>query len=74
MWASGSTALLALNLGTGKTSAERTGGCVAPTDSLEVLKRGEPLFFAGDQKATYVSLSPWSSHSTMRDFRLPLDP
>lgn len=43
---------------------------MAPTGSLDVLNRGKPLVFAGNQNKIYVS----SSHSTMRDFRLPLDP
>lgn len=47
---------------------------MAPTGSLDVMKRGKPLVFAGNQNTIYVLSSPWSSHSTMRDFRLPLDP
>jgi len=46
----------------------RTGGCVVPTASLHV------LILAGNQNTIYVSSSPWSSHSTMRDFKLSLDP
>jgi hypothetical protein len=64
---------LALNLGTEKMSAPRTEGCVAPTANLDVLKRGRPLVFARNQKTIYLSSSLWSSHSTTRDFRLPLD-
>ena len=55
-------------------SAPRAGSCVAPTASLYVvLKRGKPLVFAGNQNTIYVSFTPWSIHSTMLDFRYPLD-
>lgn len=47
---------------------------MASTGSVDVLKRGIPLVFAGNHNTLYVSSIPWSSHSMMHDVRLPLDP